>query len=164
VHKSFVRRSLSSSISVCLCHIANLVSSSRSFDPSSCSNLVTYLKLTKPFLFSARFVCFSGPSNRAYPLVRSFKAFLLIGALFLVCLFVCFVCVCRWLMRVDWTLSQKLEEHEDEDIFSNISTLVKGKCVVPYPNNYLITHCIACINFDGFLLRMTSPFWPLSRT
>jgi hypothetical protein len=26
------------------------------------------------------------------------------------------------------------------------------------PNNYLITHCIACINFNGFLLRMTSLF------
>jgi hypothetical protein len=34
-------------------------------------------------------------ASQAYPLVRSFKASLLIGALFLVCLFVCFVCLCR---------------------------------------------------------------------
>ena len=34
---------------------------SRSFDPSSCSDLVPFIKLTKPFLFSARSVCFSDP-------------------------------------------------------------------------------------------------------
>jgi hypothetical protein len=33
------------------------------------------LKLTKPFFLQERFVCFSDPSNRSYPLVRSFKAF-----------------------------------------------------------------------------------------
>jgi hypothetical protein len=27
-------------------------------------------------------------------------------------------------------LSEKLEEYEDEDILSNITTLVKGKCVL----------------------------------
>jgi hypothetical protein len=60
-----------------------------------CSILHNHLfKANQAFPFQARFVCFSGPSNRAYPLVRSFKAFLLIGALFLVCLFVCFVCLC----------------------------------------------------------------------
>jgi hypothetical protein len=39
-------------------------------------------------------VFFSDPSNEAYPLVRSFKAFLLVGALFLVyaCLFALYAC------------------------------------------------------------------------
>jgi hypothetical protein len=52
------------------------------------------LKLTKPFFLQARFVCFSDPSNQAYPLVRSFKVFLLIGALFLLyaCLFAMYAC------------------------------------------------------------------------
>jgi hypothetical protein len=53
---------------------------------------------------------------------------------------------------------EKLRRARSEDTLSNNITLVKGKCVVPYPNNYLITHCIVCINFDGFLLRMTSLF------
>jgi hypothetical protein len=40
-----------------------------------------------------RFVFFSDPSNRAYPLVRSFKASLLISVLFLVvCLFALYAC------------------------------------------------------------------------
>jgi hypothetical protein len=79
---------------VCLRHRANLLSGSRSFDPSSCSNLVPYLKLTKPSFLSARFVYFSDPSNQAYPLVRSFKDFILIGPLFLVyaCLFALYAC------------------------------------------------------------------------
>jgi hypothetical protein len=58
------------------------------------SSTTISLKQTKPFPFQAHFVFFSDPTNRAYPLVRSFKAFLLIGALFLVCLFVCFVYAC----------------------------------------------------------------------
>jgi hypothetical protein len=39
-------------------------------------------------------VFFSDPSNQAYPLVRSFKAFLLVGAFFLVyaCLFALYAC------------------------------------------------------------------------
>jgi hypothetical protein len=76
-------------------------------------------------------VFFSDPSNRAYPLVCSFKAFLLIGALFLVCLLVCFVYACaRCLMRVEGTWFESFEEQEVEDILSNITTLVKGKCVL----------------------------------
>jgi hypothetical protein len=39
-------------------------------------------------------VFFCDPSNRAYPLVRSFKSFDLNGALFLVSLLVCFVYAC----------------------------------------------------------------------
>jgi hypothetical protein len=52
-------------------------------------------------------------------------------------------------MRVERTWFESIEEHEAEDILSNYS-MVKGKCVlVLCPNNYLITHCIASINFDG---------------
>jgi hypothetical protein len=65
-------------------------------------------------------VCFSDPSNQAYPLVRSFQAFLLIGALFLVCLLVCLVYACaRCLMRVEGTLFESFGELEVEDILSN---------------------------------------------
>jgi hypothetical protein len=42
-------------------------------------------KANQAFPFQAHFVFFSDPSNRSYPLVRSFKVFLLSGALFLVC-------------------------------------------------------------------------------
>jgi hypothetical protein len=52
------------------------------------------LKANQAFPFQAHFVFFSDPSNRAYPIVRSFKACLLIGALFLVCLLGCFVYAC----------------------------------------------------------------------
>jgi hypothetical protein len=55
------------------------------------SSAIISSKLTKPFP-SKHFALFSDPSNRAYPLVRSFKAFLLIGALFLVML-VCLLCM-----------------------------------------------------------------------
>jgi hypothetical protein len=40
------------------------------------SSATISLKQTKPFFLEALFVCFSDPSNQAYPLVRSFKAFL----------------------------------------------------------------------------------------
>jgi hypothetical protein len=76
-------------------------------------------------------VCFSDPSNRAYPLVRSFKAFLLSGVLSLVCLFVCFVYACaRCLMRVKGTLFESFREVEGEDVLRKNITLVKGKCVL----------------------------------
>jgi hypothetical protein len=51
-------------------------------------------KANQAFPFQAHFVFFSDPFNRTYPLVRSFKAFLLFGALSLVCLFACFVSLC----------------------------------------------------------------------
>jgi hypothetical protein len=57
------------------------------------SSAIISSKLTKPFP-SKHFVFFSDPSNQAYPLVGSFRAFLLSGVLFLVCLFVCLLCVC----------------------------------------------------------------------
>jgi hypothetical protein len=52
-------------------------------------------KVNQTFPFQASFVFFSDPSNRAYPLVCSFKAFLLVGALFLAyaCLFALYACV-----------------------------------------------------------------------
>jgi hypothetical protein len=52
------------------------------------SSAIISSKLTKPFP-SKHFVFFSDPSNQAYPLVHSFKAFLSSGVLFLVyaCLF-----------------------------------------------------------------------------
>jgi hypothetical protein len=57
--------------------------------------------------------------NRVYLLVRSFEAFLLIGALFLVaCLFALYACA-RWLMRLEWTWFESFEEREGEDILSN---------------------------------------------
>jgi hypothetical protein len=55
-------------------------------------------------------------------------------------------------------------EEKEVKILSNYSP-VKGKCVLDVLSEvlYLITHCIAWINFDGFLLRiMTSFFLPLS--
>jgi hypothetical protein len=60
-----------------------------------CSTFHSHLfKANQAFPFQAHFVLFSGPSNRAYPLVRSFKAFFLVGALFLVyaCLFALYAC------------------------------------------------------------------------
>jgi hypothetical protein len=55
------------------------------------SSAIISSKLTKPFP-SKHFVFFSDPSNQAYLLVRSFKSFDLIGALFLVML-VCLLCM-----------------------------------------------------------------------
>jgi hypothetical protein len=55
-----------------------------------CSIFHNYLfKANQAFPFQAHFVFFSDPSSQAYPLVCSFKAFLLVRALFLVyaCLF-----------------------------------------------------------------------------
>jgi hypothetical protein len=63
--------------------------------PGPCSTFHSHLfKANQAFPFQAPFVFFSDPSNRAYPLVRSFKAFLLVGALFLVyaCLFALYAC------------------------------------------------------------------------
>jgi hypothetical protein len=62
---------------------------------SPCSIFHSHLfKANRAFPFQGHFVFFSDPSNRAYPLVRSFKAFLLVGALFLVyaCLFALYAC------------------------------------------------------------------------
>jgi hypothetical protein len=79
-------------------------------------------------------VFFSDPSNRAYPLVRSFKAFLLIGSLFLVCLFVGFVCLCPMIdahrVNVVREAMKSLEECEVEDSEQHHYSLVKGKCVL----------------------------------
>jgi hypothetical protein len=42
-----------------------------------CSTFNNHLfKINQAFPFQAHFVFFSGPSNRSYPLVRSFKAYL----------------------------------------------------------------------------------------
>jgi hypothetical protein len=61
----------------------------------SCSIFHNHLfKANQAFPFQAHFVFFCDPSNRAYPLVRSFKSFDLNGALFLVSLLVCFVYAC----------------------------------------------------------------------
>jgi hypothetical protein len=50
-------------------------------------------KANQAFPFQAHFVFFSDPSNRAYPLVLSLKAFLSIDELFLVaCLFALYAC------------------------------------------------------------------------
>jgi hypothetical protein len=90
-------------------------------------------KANQAFPFKAHFVFFSDPSNRAYPLVRSFKAFLLIGSLFLVCLFVGFVCLCPMIdaHRVNVVQAMKsLEECEVEDSEQHHYSLVKGKCVL----------------------------------
>jgi hypothetical protein len=88
------------------------------------------LKLTKSFPSKHDFCALVIHIIDLYPLVRSFKVFLLSGALFLVCLFVCFVYACaRWLMRVEWALSEMLEELEVEDILSNYS-VIRGKCVL----------------------------------
>jgi hypothetical protein len=55
--------------------------------------IVISLKLIMAIFLLERFVFFSDPSNRAYPLVRSFKASLLISVLFLVvCLFALYAC------------------------------------------------------------------------
>jgi hypothetical protein len=59
-------------------------------------------------------------------------------------------------MRIELTWFESLEEQEVEYLLSSNTTLVTGKCVVPCPNNYLITHCICLALIDGFLLRMTS--------
>jgi hypothetical protein len=56
------------------------------------------------------FVFFSDPSNQSYPLVRSFKAFLSSGVLFLVCLFVCLLCVCLCPM-IDASRMNVVREH-----------------------------------------------------
>jgi hypothetical protein len=57
------------------------------------SSAIISFKVNQAFPFQAHFVFFSDPPNRAYPLVRSFKVSLLIGALFLVvCLFALYVC------------------------------------------------------------------------
>jgi hypothetical protein len=127
--KAFIRHSLPSYISVYLCHRANLLSSSRSFDPSSCSNPVPYLKLTKHFLFSARSVCFSDPYHRAYPFKRSFKAFLLSGVLSVVSLFVCFVCLCPMIDAHRVNVVREVLKSLKLKILSNYP-LVKGKCVL----------------------------------
>jgi hypothetical protein len=58
----------------------------------SCSIFRNHLfKVSQAFPFQANFVFFKDPPNQAYPLVRSFKAFLLIDVLFFV---VCLLCVC----------------------------------------------------------------------
>jgi hypothetical protein len=120
-------------------------------------------KSIQAFPFQAHFVFFSDPFNRACPLVRSFKASLLIGALFLVCLFVCFVCLCRWLMRVEWMWFVKLWRawrwRQSKQLFFGWRQVCPWSFV---PIILLITIALPCINFDGFLLRMTSLIWPLS--
>jgi hypothetical protein len=63
------------------------------FPVVSQSSAIISSKLTKLFP-SKHFVFFSDPSNQAYHLVRSFKAFLSSGVLFLVSLFVYLLCVC----------------------------------------------------------------------
>jgi hypothetical protein len=93
------------------------------------SSTTISLKQTKPF-FQARLVCFSDPSNQAYPLVRSFK--FSFDWCFVLSMLVCLLCVCLCPMidafRVDavrevWK-SLKLK------IMSNDITLVKDKCVL----------------------------------
>jgi hypothetical protein len=74
-------------------------------------------------------VCFSDPSNQAYPSVRSFKAFLLSGVLSLVCLFVCFVCLCPMIDAHRVNAVQEVLKSLKLKILSNYS-LVKGKCVL----------------------------------
>jgi hypothetical protein len=93
-------------IKINLAHSCSLICTNRPIDvlyqalsqcdlSGPCSIFHNHLfKAHQAFPFQAHFVFFSDPSNQAYPLVRSFKAFLLIGALFLVCLFVCFVYAC----------------------------------------------------------------------
>jgi hypothetical protein len=93
-------------IKINLAHSCSLICTNRPIDvlyqalsqcdlSGPCSIFHNHLfKANQAFPFQAHFVFFSDPSNQAYPLVRSFKAFLLIGALFLVCLFVCFVYAC----------------------------------------------------------------------
>jgi hypothetical protein len=53
-------------------------------------------------------VFFSDPSNQAYPLVRSFKSFLLIGVLFLV-LLVCLLCML--VPVIDVSRTNMVQEH-----------------------------------------------------
>jgi hypothetical protein len=78
------------------CSIDILYQALSQCDHSPHSTFQSHLfKANQAFPFQTHFVFFSDPSNRSYPLVRSFKASLLIGALFLVCLFVCVVCLCR---------------------------------------------------------------------
>jgi hypothetical protein len=78
-------------------------------------------------------VFFSDPPNQAYPLVRSFKAFLLIDVLFLV---VCLLCVCLCPMidalrvKAVREVLKSLEECEVEDSEQHHSSLVIGKCVL----------------------------------
>jgi hypothetical protein len=86
--------------------------------------------------------------------VHSFKAFLLIGVLFLVCLFVCFVYICLCSMidasRVN-AIREALESLNFKTFRATTWWLKASVSMCICPNNYLITHCIACINFDGFL-------------
>jgi hypothetical protein len=82
------------------------------------SSTTISLKLTKLFFLQARFGYFIDPPNQSYPLVRSYKAFLLIDVLFLV---VCLLCICLCPM-IDWLrvnavreVLKRLEECEVED-------------------------------------------------
>jgi hypothetical protein len=89
----------------------------------------TYVKCSLDVIYQALSQCdLSGPSScsifqnhllkdsQAYPFKHSFKAFLLSGELSLVCLFICFVCLCSMIdaHRVN-AVSRSFEELEVED-------------------------------------------------
>jgi predicted exporter len=61
--------------------------------------------------------------------MRSFKSFLLSGVLTLVCLFVCFVCLCPMIDALGVNVVRGVLKSLKLKILSNYS-LVKGKCVL----------------------------------
>jgi hypothetical protein len=91
-------------------------------------------------------------ASQAYPLVRSFKASLLFGPLFLVCLFVCFVCLCRWLMRVEWTWFESLEEYEDEEFWATSILWLKASVSLCFCPSNLINHYCICLALIWWVL------------
>jgi hypothetical protein len=130
------------------------------------SSAIISSKLTKPFL-PKNFVFFSDPSNQAYPLVRSFKAFLSSGVLFLVCLFVCLLCVCLCPM-IDASRMNVVRELwksvKVKTIWATTLWLKASVSLIFVPITMINHFALLCINFDGCLLRMTSLFWLLSWT
>jgi hypothetical protein len=123
------------------------------------------LKVNQAFPFQAHFAFFSDLSNRSYPLVRSFKAFLSSGVLFLVCLFVCFVCLCPMIVASRTNVVRELGRVWRWRFWATSPLWLKASVSLIFcPNNFNNHFALLCINFDGFLLRMTSLIWLLSWT
>jgi hypothetical protein len=78
--------------------------------------------------------------------MRSFKAFLLSGVLSLVCLCVCFVCLYRWLMRVEWAWFESLKEYEDEEFWATSLLWLKASVSLIFVLRTIFNHfAYACI-------------------
>jgi hypothetical protein len=77
------------------------------------------------------------------------------------------VCLCPMIDAIRVNVergSRALEEYEDEVFWATTLWLKASVSLIFCTNNFINHCCISCINFDGFLLRMTSLVWLLSWT